>query len=474
MIAIASANGAADFEQPGMAPTMPRVATCGRWFVVVILAVFAATLVVDLRIALTLLTLGAFLAAIAGLRFPALGLLGLGVLCTLDAMARPLLLTGGLWRWNTLDYWLLGVAMIFLPLLLRQKDARVHALAALLACLAIGLAWTPDVPNGVQQIFGAMALFGMLVYFLRAARLRHAWYWLAVVNGIAGVASSLAFLRQEPQLPYLNENIWSHAPVLATFSIALAFAAGPLPRRHQLLLAVLASANAGMVFLSGSRGNLAMTLVALATIVLLTPSIGQNLTVLIVSVLFGIGVISQFPDLEARTIGRLEIMVNSQETARRRTSGRFDLALGGWYIFQEHPMGAGTGAFPTRWAQLGRRTGMSSFKVGVPMAAHAGWIKVLAENGVPGILLLTAFVSSFAVSGWRRRAWHLRVLGCATSAVIAIALLSTEFQSKSLWFMAAGATVLLGRPGASPGRRQAPSHRSRQHRRRQPVEHAST
>jgi hypothetical protein len=465
--------GVADFEGAVRAPGKLQAATCARWFVVVILAVFAATLIVDLRIALTLLTLGAFLAAVVGLRFPALGLLGLGVLCTLDAMARPLLLTGGLWRWNTLNYWLLGVAMLFLPLLLRRGDARVRALAALLACLAVGLAWTPDVPNGVQQIFGAVALFGMLVYFLRAAQLRYAWYWLAIVNGVTGLVSSLAFLRQERQLPYLNENIWSHAPVLATFSKALAFAAGPLPRRRQLLLAALASANAGMVFLSGSRGNLAMTLVALAAIVLLTPSIGQNLTVLIVSGLFAIGVISQFPDLEARTIGRLEIMVNSQETARRRTSGRFDLALGGWYIFREHPMGAGTGAFPTRWAQLGQRKGMSSFKVGIPMAAHAGWVKVLAENGVPGILLLTAFVSSFAVSGWRRRIWHLRVLGCATTAVIAIALLSTEFQSKSLWFMAAGATVLLSRPGAPPGRRPDRSHRSRHRRQRRLTEHAS-
>jgi hypothetical protein len=423
----------------------------GRSFVLVVLLTFGATIVVDLRVALTLLILGAFMAAVIGLRVPVIGLLGLGLLCTLDAMATPLLLTGGLWRWNTLNYWLLIVTVLFSPMLLRHRDARVGALVALLCWLAIGLAWSPDVAGGVQHILGAVAMFGMLVYFVRANRFRGAWYWLAVVNGVTGLAASLAFLRQQSALPYLNENIWSHAPVVGVLSVVLAFAASSLSRRRQLLLAGLAAVNAGMVFLSGSRGNLAIVLVALLAIALMTPSLGQNLTVLIASLLLGIGVISQFPGLEERTIGRLEIMLNPHESARRRTSGRFDLALGGWYIFQAHPMGAGTGSFPQQWANLGVRRGISSFKRGVPMSAHAGWVKTLAENGVPGIVLLVTFVSSFAIGGWRGRGWHVRILGFTASAVLAVGLLSTEFQSKSLWFLAAGATVLLAT--ARPGRR---------------------
>jgi hypothetical protein len=464
MIAVTSVSPTLDVPAPRTRHPA-RLAGLGRFFVFVVVAAFGATLVLDLRVALTALMLGAFLAAVVGLRVPVVGLLGLGLLCTLDAMATPLLLTGGLWRWNTLNYWLLAVTLLFAPLLMRHRDARLGTLVALLCWLAIGLAWSPDVAGGAQHMLGAVALFGMLVYFLRASQFRGSWYWLAVVNGVTGLAASLAFLRQQSTLPYLNENIWSHAPVLGTLSVVLAFAASSLSRRRQLLLAGLAAANAGMVFLSGSRGNLAIVLVALLAIALLTPSLGQNLTVLIASVLLGTGVISQFPSLEERTIGRLEIMVNSHESARRRTSGRFDLALGGWYIFQEHPMGAGTGAFPRRWAELGVRKDISSFKRGVPMSAHAGWVKTLAENGIPGMILLITFVSSFAVAGWRGRGWHLRVLGVTVTSVIGVGLLSTEFQSKSLWFLAAGATVLLAatrpvRPRVRPRKARRRSRRS--------------
>ena len=86
------------------------------------------------------------------------------------------------------------------------------------------------------------------------------------------------------------------------------------------------------------------------------------------------------------------------------------------------------------------------------MAAHSGWIKVLAENGVPGILLLGAYVLSFTVSGWRARNPELLRLGLMVSAVLTVAWLSTEFQNKALWLLAAGATVLLEHNPASRAR----------------------
>lgn len=426
------------------APRRPAAASLARVFVAATMLAWTSALVVDFRIPLTVLTLAAFLAAILGIWRPVLGLFGLGMLCTLDGMSTPLLLHGGLWRWNTLNYWLLGVTLLSAPILLRRRDARVRALLLLLGCLGFGLLWTPDMAGGVQHIFGAMAMLGMVMYFLRAARSRDAWFWLAIVSSVTAVTAVLAFLLQESRLPYLNENIWSHAPLVAVFSTCLAFAARPLSRRRQLLLAGLAAANAGMVFLSGSRGNLAMALLGLLAIALMTPSLSQNLTVLIATVLLGIGVTSQFPALQARTIGRLALLADRDETARRRTSGRFQLALGGWYIFREHaPLGAGTGAFPAEWAGLGRREGLSAFKVGIPMSAHAGWVKVLAENGIPGVLLLTVFVSSFAVSGWRQTGRRRRVLGLLVTGTLAVGLLATQFQSKSLWYLAAGATVIL-------------------------------
>jgi hypothetical protein len=99
------------------------------------------------------------------------------------------------------------------------------------------------------------------------------------------------------------------------------------------------------------------------------------------------------------------------------------------------------------------------------MSAHAGWVKTLAENGIPGMILLITFVSSFAVAGWHGRGWHLRVLGVTVTSVIGVGLLSTEFQSKSLWFLAAGAMVLLAttrpvRPRVRPRKARRRSRRS--------------
>jgi O-antigen ligase len=95
--------------------------------------------------------------------------------------------------------------------------------------------------------------------------------------------------------------------------------------------------------------------------------------------------------------------------------------------------------------------------IGRQMAAHAGWVKVISENGVPGALLMIAFVMSFAVAGWRRRRWRVRVLGLMVTATMAIGFLTTEFQSKSLWFLGAGAMVLLT-PDLHRRRRRRPRH----------------
>jgi hypothetical protein len=177
--------------------------------------------------------------------------------------------------------------------------------------------------------------------------------------------------------------------------------------------------------------------------------------VLVAAVLLSVAVISQFPDLEARTIGRVRLLVDPHESARRRTSGRLDLALGGWYIFREHPMGVGTGSFTHYWVRLGRRPGMSTFGTGQPFAAHSAWVRTLAENGVPAVVLLSAFVASFGVAGLRRTG-PLRVLGVLVTAALSSGFASSEFQAKSLWYLAAGATVLFQMNPA--GRRRLSQH----------------
>src|SRR5689334_12543105 len=76
----------------------PSIAYWGRRLVVLILLIWIASLGIGFRPALTALTLVSFVTTIVGLRWPTIGLLGIGVLCTLDPLAGPWVLTGGLLR----------------------------------------------------------------------------------------------------------------------------------------------------------------------------------------------------------------------------------------------------------------------------------------------------------------------------------------------------------------------------------------
>jgi heme/copper-type cytochrome/quinol oxidase subunit 3 len=82
-------------------------------------------------------------------------------------------------------------------------------------------------------------------------------------------------------------------------------------------------------------------------------------------------------------------------------------------------------------------------------------VKILAENGVPGLLVLGGFVLSFAVTGLRSRIRSLRRLGLMTTAVLALAFTSTEYQNKGVWFLAAITIAMMGptsplRPARAP------------------------
>ena len=127
-----------------------------------------------------------------------------------------------------------------------------------------------------------------------------------------------------------------------------------------------------------------------------------------------------------------------------RTSGRSELARAGWNLFLQHPVGGvGTGSFATAWFRQQDAHGLSQYGMGRDVAAHSGWIKTMAENGLPGLLLLAGFVLSFAVIGWRHKGRGVRWLGLTIAFALSVAFLSTEFQSKGLWFVAAAGTLFL-------------------------------
>lgn len=395
-----------------------------------------------------LISVASFVLAVVGLWRPPLGLLSVGVLCTIDPLLRTYLLTGGLFRWNTLNYFLILVAVLFLPTLVAARDAPTRLLEALLLVLAVGLAYSAGVKEGIQHMVGATAYFGLRVYVDRARGTASIWFWLAVVSGFVGAGAGLAYNLEPAQVQeIINPNAWVFCPLTFLFLGCIALWAEPVSTGRQFILGALAMVNLAWIFLSGSRGGLLIGLVCLAFMA--TRPSARSLRVMIAAgvALVGSVLTTLFAAQQGNSLHRIDKMFDSNYSWSGRTSGRYDLARGGWEIFLDHPLtGVGTGGFSKSWAQLRDVEGLSTFRLGLESEAHAGWVKTLSENGIPGILLHVAFVGSFAFLGWKGRRRGGLPFGVVVSAILAAAFVSTEFQGKALWLEAAIAASLLSRP----------------------------
>jgi O-antigen ligase len=116
------------------------------------------------------------------------------------------------------------------------------------------------------------------------------------------------------------------------------------------------------------------------------------------------------------------------------------VAIVGWAIFMGKPLGVGTGGFSGAYANADFDE--TAF-AGTYKQAHSGWIKTLVENGILGIIMLLLYVASFIPTGWRRGKRGTLALGVMVTTILLMAFFSAEFQSKGLWFLAAGATAVL-------------------------------
>ena len=415
-----------------------------------ILLAWALGAVSGFHTSLLILTLAGFAALVLGLRYPAIGLLGITFLCILDAPSRVYLFTGGLLRWNTLNYWLLIMMALYAPFLARLRDPQSLWLLAFIGLLAIEIIISPNIVNGTQNVLGILAVFGMLIYFVRAGDNRRMWFWMSLNGGLLGAVGGLIFFLQRANLPVINENAWAAFPLTALIAVVLGFPSAAAMRRGQPTLLVLAAANLTWIFLSGSRGMLLIGSCCFMVLLVGLTGVRQRTVALLAALFIASTAAAHFGKLQDRTIYRLTKLFTPEHalvgnySLGSRTSGRSDLAIGGWYIFQDHPFGVGTGGFPTAWSHLNRHYGLT-YGRGEEKAAHSGWVKTMVENGAPGVILLIAYVFSFAAASLRQRSWALWRLGMLTSLVLAAALLSTEFQTKGLWYLAAGATAFLQR-----------------------------
>jgi O-antigen ligase len=399
--------------------------------------------VIGFTSALGILTALGFFVAIYGLNKPGIGLIGVSMLCTMDPLSRALLFVRGPFPWNTFNYWLLIVLMLSIIPLLKLNDPQTRIMQLLTLLLLFGLLFTPAMEVGQESLLNTIAFFGLLMYFYRNRSSDEAWYWQAVVSGILGAAGGFVYYLQQGRLPYVNENSWAYFPVTAVFAIALGFRFAPPRGKGQLYLGLLALVNLSWVFLSGSRGTLLTGMICMVFLVASMRSKTQQFGYVIVGSLLVVAVIIGFGTQNERAFKRFDKMFNSSESLVGRTSGRSDLALGGWYLFLENPFGVGTGGFSTAWAKMGYRESLTGFSYGLNKEAHSGWIKILVENGFIGFFVILAFVASFATVGWRKKRSGLFPLGLFMTVVLGLAWISTEFASKGLWFLIAGATALL-------------------------------
>jgi len=417
----------------------------GPLLLVLTLGAWAAGAVLGFKTSLAVLTVIGFAAAVVGVFNPTLGLLGIGILSTIDAPTRHFIMTGGLWRWNTFNYWLLVVIGLSVPFLWRLSDPHTRLLRLLLLLLSLELIVSPNLSSGQQHLLNVVTVLGLLVYFAPASQNDALWYWLGMMCGSLGAAGGLLYYVQRDELPWINANAWALFPITALFGICLGFPAAAERKRGQLIFALLATTNFVWVFLSASRGNLLIATCCALLLILAVRGVRRRAVVLAAAALIVFWIPAQFTDLQDRALFRIEKLFNSSQSLAKRTSGRSDLVLGGWYIFVDHPLGVGTGGFGSAWANLGRREGLSGFARGVEIPSHSAWMKILAENGIPGIILLVSYVFSYAVVGWRSGDRQLLFLGSLVTVTFCVAWISTEFSSKGLWFLAAGATTMLHR-----------------------------
>lgn len=437
-----------------------RIARWGLCFVGLVSLVTGVGLAAGLKAALVVLAATGFASAVIGVLWPVPGLLGVGILCTIDSLTRVYLMKGSLLRWNTFNYWLLLVMLLSLPLLLRLRDPHSRLLQALLVLLVAEISFSADLKLGMLHVLNGGVMFGLLVYVLRGAQYRAAWYWFALVNGLLSCAVGLIFYLRPGDLSVpdpdaltpgalatIDANALSQSLLTALFSIVMACAIRAGTPRGTMLLGVLAIADFCWIFLSGSRSSTVLAACCLMFLLVIIPGLVRRLVFMLIAGLVSLAILWQFPEFQERMVARIEKMTDVGFSATQRSSGRWDLAMGAWQIFLENPFGVGTGGCAPAIAKLEGVPGLSSRFIGQKKASHTAWLKVLAENGIPGIVLLTTYVGSFAVMGWKRRRHQGRLaVGLLAWMCLSLAFMTTEFQSKSLWILAASATALLNYP----------------------------
>ena len=411
----------------------------------VVCALSGAILGLDLASRLVLAV--GFLAAAYGLVNPGVGLIGMGVLATTDPVLRETTFAGGMaLPYNTLNYWLVLFCLLHAKHVfqLRQLQSKLHLLLAVV--VALGLLWSPSVyPLGLSKLLRVAAGVGLIVYFqVFPPSQQRMLLWVAISASAVATIFGVLVYTDPSMAARFNPNSLSMMPLTALFTVFLVIFAKVAKRRELHVLMLLGAANLTFAFFSGSRGSMSTGLVLWLGILLWGFRLPQKIAYGFAAGFVVLALAALSPQFQEFALYRLEFTFDSSKTFAQRTSGRSEIAKAGWDMFLENPLGIGTGAFNeamTRYYDPNVK-----FWDGRRKAAESAYVLVLAENGVIGILVLFAYVSSFAWTGFRRRHYGLLPVGLIASSVLAVRFLSEEFSALGVWWLAAGSVFLLYRP----------------------------
>jgi hypothetical protein len=193
------------------------------------------------------------------------------------------------------------------------------------------------------------------------------------------------------------------------------------------------------VFLSGSRGGMLVGLVCVAFLLATTQQVSHRLSLFAVAPAAVAILLGLFSTLTDTSLHRVTMLFDSERELESRTSGRSDLYVAGWRMFQDHPLGVGTGGFGR---ELANRTDDDLVISGTELGAHSAWVQTLVENGAFGFIVIAAYVVSFAVAGARSGVPGYFAVGLMVTLVLGGAFFSRSFHSKGLWLASAGYVAL--------------------------------
>ncbi len=426
-------------DSQGKAITVDQRSEADIWgprFAILISLVWLASLATGFVWAVQVLTLIGFCGAVLGLRYPSVGLISVGMLATLDPVSRVYVFTGGLLRWHTFNYWLVIVILLSLPLVLYFHDLSSRLLQVFLILITLEIAFSPNVSQGIEQVLNIGTSFGLMVYFARGSKDDRSYFWLGVVGSLLAAAGGLVFYLQQDSIRNINSNAWAIFPLTGLIAVCIGSAVTHKNRKGRPLLLSLAAINFAWIYLSGSRGTFLIGLCCLVFLFLSTRSLTLNTVLLAGLAAAALWISSSLVEQQIYALSRIERLFDTSYSLEDRTSGRSVIAQAGWNIFLENPLGVGTGGFQQQASDF------EQFK-GKEFQAHSAWIKTLAENGLPGVILLAAFLLLFTSQAFRSQDKNDRLLGLLVTTAFTIAFLSKEFQGKSLWLLSAGVIALV-------------------------------